>query len=255
MLRTILLILAVVAGLAAAIVNFTVVKQKITQLTGERNDERSAKEEFHRELNVTNKVLVATQGELAQTKTQLADSESARTKLSSQLAQDQTQIDDLNTKIAKTTKERDDAQDHLAAYTATGMTPPEILSLDKNLKNTQTALNVANQEKAVLTRTVTKLQSQLNELIVADYVVPLPARLKGQIMAVDPKWDFVVLNIGDDQGVLKHAEMLVSRDGKLVAKVIVSSVQKDRSIANLVPGWKLGDVIEGDQVIPAHPAS
>jgi hypothetical protein len=74
-------------------------------------------------------------------------------------------------------------------------------------------------------------------------------------MAVDPKWDFVVLNVGEDQGVLPDGELLVSRDGKLVAKVIVRSVQKDRSIANLVPGWQLGEIIEGDEVIPAHPAS
>jgi hypothetical protein len=49
--------------------------------------------------------------------------------------------------------------------------------------------------------------------------------------------------------------MLVSRDGKLVAKVIVRSVQKDRSIANIVPGWKLGEPVEGDEVSPAHPAT
>jgi hypothetical protein len=74
-------------------------------------------------------------------------------------------------------------------------------------------------------------------------------------MVVDPKWDFVVLNIGEDQGLLPDGELLVSRDGKLIAKVIVRSIQKDRSIANLVPGWKLGEVIEGDQVTPAHPAT
>jgi hypothetical protein len=41
----------------------------------------------------------------------------------------------------------------------------------------------------------------------------------------------------------------------LVAKVIIREVQKDRCIANLMPGWKLADVSEGDQVIPAHPES
>ena len=83
----------------------------------------------------------------------------------------------------------------------------------------------------------------------------LPADLKGQVVVVDPKWDFVVLDIGDEQGVLQDGEMLVSRNGKLVAKVIVRTVEKDRSIANIVPGWKLGEVFEGDQVTPAHPAS
>jgi len=49
--------------------------------------------------------------------------------------------------------------------------------------------------------------------------------------------------------------LLVSRDGRLVAKVIISDVQKGRCIANVMPGWKLTDVLEGDQVIPAHPES
>ena len=44
-------------------------------------------------------------------------------------------------------------------------------------------------------------------------------------------------------------------DGKLVAKVKVSSVQKDRAVANVVPGWQLGEIFEGDLAIPAHPAS
>jgi hypothetical protein len=43
--------------------------------------------------------------------------------------------------------------------------------------------------------------------------------------------------------------MLVSRDGKLVAKVIISDVQKDRSIANVMPGWKLDEFREGDKVL------
>jgi len=75
------------------------------------------------------------------------------------------------------------------------------------------------------------------------------------VVVVDPKWDFVVLNIGTDQSVLEHGEMLVSRNGKLVAKVIVRTVDKDRCIANIMPGWRLGDVFEGDLVTPAHPAS
>jgi hypothetical protein len=83
----------------------------------------------------------------------------------------------------------------------------------------------------------------------------LRADLRGKILVVDPRWDFVVLNIGQDQGVLENGELLVSREGRLVAKVIVRTVEKDRCIANVLPGWKLGEVIEGDEVCPAHPAS
>ena len=80
--------------------------------------------------------------------------------------------------------------------------------------------------------------------------VELPADLHGQVLVADPKWDFVVLNVGQNQGVLEDGIMLVNRNGRLVAKVQVRSVQSDRSIANVLPNWKLGDVMEGDQVIP-----
>jgi hypothetical protein len=48
---------------------------------------------------------------------------------------------------------------------------------------------------------------------------------------------------------LEDGKLLVNRDGKLIAKVQVKSVQPDRSIANVLPGWKLSDVMEGDQVL------
>jgi hypothetical protein len=255
MLRKIILVVAIIAGLAAAVVNFTVIRQKIGALTQDRNDQRSAKETAQQQLAKTKKTLAKTESDLAQTKQDLSDAVAARQKAEDQLTAANTQISGLNDKITKTTQERDDAQNQLGAYKNTGLTPPQIVALDKQLKDTQIALDVANQEKVVLTHAVAKLQNQLNEILVRDYVVPLPANLKGTVMAVDPKWEFVVLNIGEDQGVLRDGELLVSRDGKLVAKVIVTSVQKDRSIANLVPGWQLGDIIEGDQAIPAHPAS
>jgi hypothetical protein len=79
--------------------------------------------------------------------------------------------------------------------------------------------------------------------------------LAGKIVVADPKWEFVILNVGQDQGVLTHGELLVNRNGKLVAKLRVLSVDKNRSVANVIPGWKIGEPLEGDQVIPAYPAS
>lgn len=255
MLIRISLIVAVLAALAAGIVNFTVVKTKIDILTDDRNTQRDQKVQAQTELASTKKTLAATQTQLTQTQGQLADAQAAEQKAKDALVAANTQISDLTGKLAKTTQERDDAQGQLEAYKGTGLTPPEILALNGKLQKAQLALEVANQEKIVLTHRVIALNARISELTQPDYVVTLPASLKGTVMAVDPKWDFVVLNIGQDQGVLTNGELLVSRDGKLVAKVIVSSVQKDRCIANLVPGWQLGDVIEGDQVIPAHPSS
>jgi hypothetical protein len=249
------LIVAIVLSLAAGVVNFTVIKGKIDVLTQDRNDQRSAKETAQHQLADTKKTLAKTQDDLTKTQGDLATSQAAEQKDRDDLVKAQTQVSDLNDKLAKTSQERDDAEGQLAAYKATGLSAQQVASLNTTLQKEQLALDVANQEKIVLNHEVARLDNQLKEILVQDYVVALPAGLKGSVMAVDPKWNFVVLNVGEDQGVLRDGEMLVSRDGKLVAKVIVRSVQKDRSIANIVPGWQLGDVIEGDQVIPAHPAS
>jgi hypothetical protein len=255
MLRKITLFIAILAALAVAVVNFAVIKGKIDALTSDRNDQRSAKVEAQQQLASTKTRLKQTQANLDQAKSDLVAAQAAQQKAEDNLAKANTQIDDLNGKLSQTTQQLNDSQTELAAYKGTGLTPPEVAALDKNLKDTQAALNAENQENLVLTHTVARLNNQINLLIGTNFVVTLPAGLKGTVMAVDPKWDFVVLNIGQDQGVLENGELLVSRDGKLVAKVIIRSVQKDRSIANLVPGWQLGEIIEGDEVIPAHPSS
>jgi len=255
MLRKIILIVGIIAAITAAVLNFTVIKGKIDTLTTDRNSQRDQKVQAQNDLRSTRKTLKETQDTLDQTKIQLTDAKNAEQKAENNLAQANIKIDDLSGRLTKASQERDDAQTQLESYKSSGLTSKQVADLDKTLKQTQTALDVATEEKLLMTHAIARLQNQINELIGSNIVVTLPAGLKGQVMAVDPKWDFVVLNVGENQGVLQDGELLVSRDGKLVAKVIVRSVQRDRCIANLVPGWKLGDVYEGDQVIPAHPAS
>jgi hypothetical protein len=249
------LILAIVAALAVGAVNFFVVKDKITTLTDDRNSQRTQKEQAQTELASTKKQLAKTEADLKQTQQQLADAQAERDKAVADDAAQTKRADQLADKLAKTTQERDVAQDDLAAYTSSGLTAAQVSKLNKSLKDMQEAMVALNEEKTVLMHTRDRLQSRLDQLLGKTTEVTLPADLKGKIMVVDPKWDFVVLNIGDDQGVKPDAELLVSRDGKLVAKVVVRSLEKDRCIANVIPGWKLGEVFEGDEVSPAHPAS
>src|ERR1700722_2398913 len=254
MLIRISLILAIVAALAAGALNFTVVKSKITALTDDRDAQRSQKEQAQTDLASTKKDLARTKSDLAQTQQQLTDMTSERDKANATAVAQTKRADDLSDKLAKTTEERDNAQNDLAAYKATGMSADEVGKLSHSLKDAQDAMEALNEEKAVLSHTIDRLNVELARYQGTNTDILLRADLKGKILVVDPKWDFVVLNIGDDQGVKPDSELLVSRDGKLVAKVIVRSMEKDRCIANIVPGWKLGEVIEGDEVTPAHPA-
>ena len=255
MLLRISLIVAILAGLAAGVVSYLEISDKIPALVQQRDDEHTAKVNAKTELASTKVTLKKTQSDLAQTQQDLADTQADRDKQAAR-ADAQTQLAaGLSDKLTKVSQERDDAQSSLAAYKATELSPEQVFKLAKDLKSARAEIEVVNGEKVVLLHTIGRLTNELNKLVLPDNYVKLPADLHGKILVVDPKWDFVVLNIGEDQGLISQGELLVSRQGKLVAKVIVRSVEKDRSIANLVPGWKLGEMIEGDEVSPAHPAT
>jgi uncharacterized protein HemX len=255
MLLRIFLILAILAGLGAGGVAFYEFNTQIPALAKQRDQEKEDKNKEIAAHNTTKKKLKDTEGKLAQTQQELADTKSDLTKATARADAQEKRATDLQDKLTKTAADLQDAQNTVAAYKSSGLSPDEVVKLDKNFKDAQKEIAVINGEKAVLARTLATTQAKLDKYEGRNPDILLPADLKGSVVVVDPKWDFVVLNVGADKGVIQDGEMLISRDGKLVAKVVVTSVQKDRSIANIVPGWKLGDVIEGDVATPAHPKS
>jgi len=255
MLIRISLILAIIAALAAGTLNILQVREKITTLISQRDDERGKKQQALSDLSKAKTELTKSQDTLKQATQDLADAKSEHDKAVVTAAAQTKRADELSDKLAKTTQELGDTQTKLAAYVATSMTADQVGKLSRALKDSQEAVAAITEENVVLQRAKIRLQARLAKYEGPDPTIRLRADLRGKILVVDPKWDFVVLNIGQDQGVLENGELLVSRQGRLVAKVIVRSLEKNRCIANVVPGWKLGEVIEGDEVSPAHPAS
>jgi len=255
MLTRICLGIALAAALAVGIVNIVVLKDKINALATDRNAQRSGKIQAQGERDKAKQAQAKAEKDLVQSQTELADAKTERDKAVATAAQQTKKADDLSDKLAKTSQERDQAQTKLAQWDAIGLSVDQVAKLNRALKDSQEALGIANEEKLVLIHTVARLTNELAKYVGNEYIVKLRADLRGKILVVDPKWDFVVLNIGENQGVLPDGELLVSREGKLVAKVVVRTVEKNRCIANIIPGWKLGEVIEGDEVTPAHPAT
>jgi len=255
MLIRISLIVAIVAALLAGALSFTQVRGKINALIQQRDAYHGERDQVQGQLDTTRKDLAKTKDTLKQTEDDLAAAKTDRDKAVATAAAQTKRADELSDKLTRAAQDRDEAQGKLAAYTGTGLTAQQVADLGRDLKNARAAIDAMNEEKLVMSRTIDRLNIEIQKINGSNYVVTLPANLRGKILVVDPKWDFVVLNVGDNQGVKEDGELLVSRDGKLVAKVIVRSIQRDRCIANIIPGWKLGQVIEGDEVSPAHPAS
>jgi len=247
--------LAILAGLTVGGLNVVKVKEKITTLQKEYKDESDAHKKFETSYNRTKAELNATNAVLKQTQTELTATKEERDTAASKAASEAKRADKLSEDLTKTRGERDTAQQELARYVATGRTPEQIIAFNKSLKTLEDAKDTVDTENRTLLSKVKRLQNELARYQPDAPPVLLPASLTGKVLVSDPKWNFVILNVGENQEVVERAELLVHRNGKLVAKVIVSSVQKDRCVANVMPGWERGEVFEGDQVIPAHPAS
>jgi hypothetical protein len=158
------------------------------------------------------------------------------------LAEQDKRLKQLSTELTRVRQERDQAQAELATWTSLGVSIEQIRSFQGELARLQAA-------NSSLVRQNNELDHQLSWYLGPDREVKMPADLAGTILTVDPKFQFVVLNIGSKQGVAKDGKLLVDRHGKLVGKLRITQVEPNSSVANIIPDWKVTEVMEGDQVI------
>jgi FtsZ-binding cell division protein ZapB len=232
--------------------NLGIVAHKITKLQSSLREQNASRAKAETELATANENLTRVNQALRQTTAAWATTEEANKALITRVEEREARANQLSEKLALVQHELDDSKANLAAYESV-MTIQQAVSASWQIKNLQQELTALKETNNDLTKVVTQQEAELN--IDRGSIVFMPADLAGTISATDPKWQFVVLNAGKNQGVVKCGELLVSRGGKLVAKVIVQRVDKDRSIANVMPGWELTDILEGDKVMPAHPRS
>jgi cell shape-determining protein MreC len=254
MLIRISLILAIIAGLAVGVINFTKIKQTITDLRTHLQEQTDRAVKAETSLAKTTAELKKTQTALDETKKNLDDTKKQLDVASTKVNELSAKADKLQSDLTAVQKELSDAKIDLDIYRSVFPTTTAAVNAGKQMKAMEERVAVVEDEKKVLQRQLVRVNAELDVYRNPDRPIPLPASLIGKVLVADPKWDFVILNVGADQGALNRGEMLVNRDGHLVAKVRITSVQKDRCIANVLPGWKLGDVLEGDQVIPAYPS-
>jgi hypothetical protein len=248
MLLKISLILAILVG--AATLFFTGnVKSKLDTVTAEKDQAVQAQQAAQ---DAQRKAQDDAKKSKAAFETASKDLSSATNMLrdvSNELNTQKKRADKASADLVTVTEERNQARQELNQWTALGIPVErvrEALETNRRLQTERTAMLTENK---TLSRQYRETKAELDKYKVPDFDPPLPPGTKGKIVAVDPKYDFVVLDIGSNQGLLPDAKMLVNRDGRLVAKVKITRVEPNRAIANIMPEWKQDDVLEGDQVV------
>jgi hypothetical protein len=250
----IFLILSLIcSGVTIAILS-TSVQKRVTDAETARDKnaqeldaESAAKTKAEGERDMTKMELDTTKATLQTTEANLV----AKTK---DYEDERAKASDLGGKLAAKTGELDKWKRDHQGFVELNRTPEQILQTEADLKKTTEQRNAFDKENKMLSQTVNGQKNEIGKLrnrlgLPTDPL--LPPGLAGKVIAVDPKYQFVVLDIGNKEGAQFPGEMIVVREGKLVGKVRIDDVKGDHSVANILKEWKQKDteILEGDLVM------
>ncbi|HMP72906.1 MAG TPA: hypothetical protein PKE55_06530 [Kiritimatiellia bacterium] len=152
------------------------------------------------------------------------------------------------------------ARNDLAAKTAeVGRQQNRIDTLEQDKINIQLQMDEVNNRLVMIEDELRDAQDRMftleqenNDLMAQlgiGQVKALPRGLTGRVIVVNKDWNFVVIDLGSEQGMVPEAEMLIHRDDRLIGKVQITDVSRALAIAELKADWLQDEVKEGDFVV------
>ena len=247
----ILLFITLIAVGASGYLAYNDINGKIDDLTNERDLAQQSSIEFEEKMNDA----VAAQSKAeSEAETAVAELEQAKVtniKLGQQLTVQRNRAETATANFNQATAELVESRKTSERWRQFEM---EYGTRDSIKANLATIASVKNErdnfitENSILLSRIEQLSVELSRYTGTSVKVNLPSDLAGKVTAVDSQYDFVVLNVGEDQGVREHGELLVGRSDKLIGRLRVLSVEKNRSIANIMPDYKQSEIQTGDSV-------
>ena len=225
--------------LAAAAVLGTLNTYKVKSLRGHVVDATAARDAADRRRQDEQK---GREAAITESKAKATQNESKVAKAEADLVQMQTEKSDLQTKVQASQAEIESLKRQIEEATASKSPEmpgaPTTAELQAQLDDARRQLESAEHENRMLGEKIQNAQERggvlqperrsQREAGVAR------AGIQGTVLAVNQAYNFVVLNLGGHQGVETNAEMLVVRDGTLIGKIRISSVEPSTAIGDIV---------------------
>jgi hypothetical protein len=182
------------------------------------------------------------QGKVAQPENRAAKAEAELAQIQKEKADLQTKLDANQKEIASLQASAQEAEKNPNASPAdnSAATAPAA-DLQSQVDDLRRQLDSAEKEKAFLSEKLQDIQDRAEQpkegkkrREALRETAPHRTGLRGTILAVNQAYNFVVLNLGTRHGVESNAEMLVLRDGALVGKIRISSVEPATAIGDII---------------------
>jgi len=197
----------------------------------------------------------------AKTEAEVTQLQKDKTELQAKLEANQNEIGSLQKRIEEAEKTVKPAASPVApSPAASPVAPGSSPELQAQLEDARHQLDSAEKEKAFLSeklQTTQERPTQLQEVKKRRDTAPRRTGVRGTVLAVNQAYNFVVLNLGARQGIEPNSEMLVLREGTLIGKIRVSSVEPATAIGDIITSSLARgvQVQPGDTVIYAGTSS
>jgi len=215
--------------------------------TAERQRQTAAKSIKDRETKIA--------GELAK----VSENENRIASAEAELVKTQTEKSDLQGKLQANEAQIAELQKHIDEMNKNAANPnpgaPSVAELQAQLDDARKQLEGAEHEKTFIAERLgpTRQQSRAPEVMVQRREPSFHPSVRGTVLAVNQAYNFVVLNLGNRQGLEPNAEMLVLRETTIIGKIRISSVEQATAIGDIL-GNSLARGVQvqpGDTVIYA----
>ena len=190
--------------------------------------------------------LTKAQGDLKTASQNLASTVTEKDQLTSRLSGVQTDLEKTKAQMTQLTNDRTSLEAQISQLTA----DLQAKAHELEQKTTPGAANPAEggtDQQAQLAEQQTLISKLQGDLDSARFQLATLQKekedrmqqkmrngLSGRVLAVNPAWNFVVLSLGDKNGVVNNAELLIKRGSQYIGKVRVTSVEPSTSIADIV---------------------
>jgi hypothetical protein len=187
------------------------------------------------------KDLKTREGAVVEATRKFAEAESRATKAEADLVQAQKEKTDLQARVEANDAEIASLQKNIQETTGkpAGEIPgvPTTTEVEAQLDELRRSLDSAENEKVLLAdklRVAQERATQLQDEKKRRAAVAGKPGVRGTVLAVNQSYNFVVLNLGGRQGVEPNSEMLVLREGALIGKIRISSVEPTTAIGDII---------------------
>lgn len=213
------------------------VKEDLPRLDGELNKAQQVANAVLQGWNDTKTDLENTRQDLENTKAELESTKA-------QLEDARTQIVQLNEVIRGKDQELVEKSNVIAGLEEEKSTlTAQVADLTAQVASMQDQIAQLEEDKSVLETQLEKCDKELHKEIT------MKPGTTAKIVYANAEWNFVVIDIGSNEGAQSTAEMIVHRGDTMIGKIRLSAVRDNVSIAEVIPAFQKDTVKEGDDVL------